>query len=214
VLSLEFDSDSRHRYPEGMKVFSLYLVISLLAALSLACSKKTEEPPAQVFEVVQAKVAEDKTAPMPAGAQPPASDVDELTQVNLTPEQIMALMEPAEDTPPIPSDHRLQLGIDGDPGWEQKELTEEELAAARAAGAAVPQPSYATQPNEASPAEQPSEPSEDAYGDEESSDSVYVGGTRAPVYRHHVREEARDEAREDAPREPRPATQPQRRPRR
>ncbi len=197
-----------------MKVFSTYVVISLLAVLSLGCSKKTEEAPAQVFEVVQAEVAEDKTATMPAGVQPPAADggEPEHAQVKLTPEQIKERIDPAEDPPPMPTDHRLRLGIDGDPGWEQEELTAEELEQARAAGAAVPQPSYAPQPSEPSRAEQPSEPSEDV--DDESSDSVYVGGTRAPVYRHHVREEARDEAGADGPREPRPAAQPQRRPRR
>jgi hypothetical protein len=195
-----------------MKVFSTYVVISLLAVLSLGCSKKTEEAPAQVFEVVQAKVAEDKTAPMPVGDQPPAADVGEHAQVKLTPEQIMELMDPAEEPPPMPADHRVRLGIDGDPGWEQEELTEEELAEARAAGAAVPQPTYAPQPSEPSRVDQPGEPSEDVG--EESSDSVYVGGTRAPVYRHHVREEARDEAGTDRPREPRPVAQPQRRPRR
>jgi hypothetical protein len=197
-----------------MKVFSTYVVISLLAVLSFGCSKKTEEAPAQVFEVVPAKVAEDKTASMPAGDQPPAADVGEPehVQVKLTPEQIMELMDPAEDAPPTPTDHRLRLGIDGDPGWEQEELTAEELAEARAAGAAVPQPSYAPQPSEPSRAEQASEPSEDVA--EESSDSVYVGGTRAPVYRHHVREEAKDEAGPDGPREPRPVAQPRRRPRR
>jgi hypothetical protein len=197
-----------------MKVFSTYVVISLLALLSFGCSKKTEEAPAQVFEIVQAKVAEDKTAPMPTGDQPPTTDVGvpEHVQVKLTPEQIKELIDPAEEPPPMPTDHRLRLGIDGDSGWEQEELTEEELAEARAAGAAVPQPSYAPQPSEPSRAEQASEPSEDVA--EESSDSVYVGGTRAPVYRHHVREEARDEAEPDRPREPKPVAQPQRRPRR
>jgi hypothetical protein len=197
-----------------MKVVSTYVVISLLAVLSLGCSKKTEEAPAQVFEVVQAKVAEDKTAPMPAGDQPAAADVGEPehVQVKLTPEQIKELIDPAEDPPPMPADHRLRLGIDGDSGWEQEELTAEELAEARAAGAAVPQPTYAQPPSEPSRADQPSEPSEDV--DEESSDNVYVGGTRAPVYRHHVREEARDEAEPDRPREPKPVAQPHRGPRR
>ena len=197
-----------------MKELSTCVVISLLAVLSLGCSKKTEEAPAQVFEVVQAKVAEDETAPMPVEDQPPAADVGEPEHVQLTPEQIKELTDPAEDPPAMPTDHRLSLGIDGDSGWEQKELTAEELEQARAAGAAVPQPTHAQPPSEPSQAEQPTEPSEDAYVDEESSDSVYVGGTRAPVYRHHVREEAKDEAGADRPREPRPVAQPQRRPRR
>lgn len=199
-----------------MKALSTCVVISLLAVLSLGCSKKSEEAPGQVFEVVKVKVAEDETAPLPAGDQPPAADVGEPehVQVKLTPEQIRELVEPAEDRPAIPTDHRLSLGIDGDPGWEQEELTAEELERVRAAGAAVPQPTYAQPPSEPSPGEPPSEPSEDAYVDEASSDDVYVGGTRAPVYRHHVREEARDEAGADGPREPRPVAQPQRRPRR
>lgn len=120
----------------------------------------------------------------------------------LTLEEIMV---PAEAPPPAPTDHRLRLGIDGDPGYEQEELTPEELAAARAAGAAVPQPSYHQQASEPSHAAQPSEASGEV---DESGDTVYVGGTRAPVYRHHVREEAR----EDGPREPAHANPP--RPRR
>ena len=187
-----------------MKVLSTYVGILLLAVLSLGCSKKTEEAPAQVFEVVQAEVAEDKTAPMPAADVGKPQHV----QVKLTPEQIKDLIDPAEDPPPMPTDHRLRLGIDGDSGWEQEELTAEELEQARAAGAAVPQPTYAQPPSEPSRADQPSEPSEDV--DEESSDNVYVGGTRAPVYRHHVREEARA----DEPREPRPAARPHRAPHR
>lgn len=189
------------------------MVISSLALFSAGCSKNTEAPD-QVFEIVEAKVAEDKTAPMPAGDQPPAADVGEPehAQVELTPEQLAEITAPAEDPPPTPTDHRLRLGIDGDPGWEQEELTAEELAEARAAGAAVPQPSYDVQPSEPSRADQPSEPSEDV--DEESSDNVYVGGTRAPVYRHHAREEAKDEAEVDRPREPKPAAQPHRGPRR
>jgi len=123
----------------------------------------------------------------------------------LTVEELMARMEtPAEAPPPAPTDHRLRLGIDGDPGYAQDELTPEELAEVRAAGAASPPPSYRRdQPSEPSHAEQPSEPSGDV--DDESSDTIYVDGTRAPVYRRHVREEAR----EDNPREPRPAAQPQ-----
>ncbi|MFW2388873.1 MAG: hypothetical protein ACN4G0_11085, partial [Polyangiales bacterium] len=128
--------------------------------------------------------------------------------------QIRELVDPAEDTRAVPADHRLSLGIDGDPGWEQKELTPEELEQVRAAGAAVPQPTYARPPSEPSPTEQPNEPSEDGYVDEASSEGVYVDGTRAPVYRRHVREEAKDEAGADRPREPRPVAQPQRRPRR
>ena len=180
----------------------------MLAVLSLGCSKKTEEAPAQVFEVVEAKVAEDKTAPLPA------ADVGEPehVEVKLTPEQLAEIMAPADDPPPKPTDHRLRLGIDGDSGWEQEELTAEELAEARAAGAAVPQPTYAQPPSEPSRAEQPSEPSGDVG--EESSDTVYVGGTRAPVYRHRARENARDDAAVDRPREPKPAAQPHRAPRR
>ncbi len=147
---------------------------------------------------------------MPTDAPPPVTSVGDPghAQEKRTPAELMELIAPAEDPTPAPTDHRLSLGIDGDPGYAQEELTPEELEAARAAGAAVPQPSYAPQPSEPSRAEQPSEASGDVY--EEESDTVYVGGTRAPVYRHHVREEAR----EDMPREPRPATQPHRAPHR
>ncbi|MFW2387498.1 MAG: hypothetical protein ACN4G0_04125, partial [Polyangiales bacterium] len=79
-----------------MKLLSTRVVISLLVVLSLGCSKKTEEAPAQVFEVVHAKVAEDKMAPVPAGDQPAAADVGEPehAQVKLTPEQIRELVDP------------------------------------------------------------------------------------------------------------------------
>ena len=194
-----------------MKVLSTCMVISSLAVLAVGCSKKSEQAPEQAFEVVQVKVSEDEPPPMPTDDRPPVANVGDPghAQEKLTPEQLMELMAPpAEDPPPTPTDHRLRLGIDGDPGYAQDELTPEELAEARAAGAAVPQPSYAEQPREPSSAGQPSEPSGDV--DEESSDNVYVGGTRAPVYRHHVREEVRA----DEPRKPRPAAQPHRAPHR
>jgi hypothetical protein len=171
-----------------MKVLSTCLVISSLAALAVGCSKKTEQAPEPPPEVVQVTAPAEAPPPMPTDDRPPVAN--------------------AGDPPPMPTDHRLRLGIDGDPGYTQEELTPEELAEARAAGAAVPQPSYAQQPSEPSSTGQPREPSDDV--DEESSDTVYVGGTRAPVYRHHVREEAGA----DKPREPRPAAQPHRSPRR
>ncbi|MGB9338817.1 MAG: hypothetical protein WCB63_06255 [Polyangiales bacterium] len=110
-------------------------------------------------------------------------------------------------TAATPTDHRLRLGIDGDPGYAQQELTPEELAAARAAGAAVPQPSSAPQPSEPSHAEQPSESPGEV--EDEASGTVYVGGARAPVIRHHIREEAKEGDR----REPRPVTLPHEPPR-
>ena len=192
-----------------MKVSSTLVRISLLAVLSLGCSQKAEEAPAQVFEVVEANVAEDKMAPPPA---PDVGEPEHVEQVKLTPEQLAEIMNPAEEPPPMPADHRLRLGIDGDSGWEQDELTPEELAEARAAGAAVPQPTYAQPASEPSRAEQPSEPSN--VVSEESDDPVYVGGTRAPVYRHRARENAREEAEVARPREPKPAAQPHRAPRR
>lgn len=193
-----------------MKTLSIGMAIWSLAVLALGCSKETEPAPEQVFEVVQVEASAEEPAPLPTDDSPPAANVGdpEHAQDVLTPEELMERMAPAEDPPPAPTDHRLRLGLDGDPGYEQDVLTPEELAEARAAGAAVPQPTYAQQPSEPSRADQPSEPSDDV--DEESSDYVYVGGTRAPAYRHHVREEAGA----DKPREPRPATQPHRGPRR
>ena len=197
-----------------MKVLSTCMVISSLAVLAVGCSKKSEQAPEQAFEVVQVKVSEDEPPPMPTDDRPPVANVGDPghAQEKLTPEQLMELMAPAEDPPPMPNDHRLRLGIDGDTGYTQDELTPEEPAEARAAGAAVPQPTYAQPPSEPSRAEQPSESSN--VVDEESSDSVYVGGTRAPVYRHRARENARDDAAVDRPREPKPAAQPHRAPRR
>ena len=119
----------------------------------------------------------------------------------------MGLVAPTETPPPVPNDHRLRLGIDGDSGYTQQELTPEELAAARAAGAAAPQPSYAPQLSAPSHAEQPSESPDEV--EDEASGTVYVGGDRAPVIRHDIREEAKEGDR----REPRPVTLPDEPPR-
>jgi len=193
-----------------MKVLSTCLVISSLVALAVGCSKKTEQAPEPPPEVVQVTAPAEAPPPMPTDDRPPVANAGDPGHApeKRTPEELMQLVAPAEEPPPMPTDHRLRLGIDGDPGYTQEELTPEELAEARAAGAAVPQPSYAQQPSEPSSTGQPREPSDDV--DEESSDTVYVGGTRAPVYRHHVREEADA----DKPREPRPAAQPHRSPHR
>jgi hypothetical protein len=183
-----------------MKVLSTCMVISSLAVLAAGCQKKTEQAPEQAFEVVRVEVSADEPPPMPTDDHPPVPNVGDPGhgQEKLT----------AEDPPPPPTGHRLRLGIDGDPGYTQDELTEEELAEARAAGARVPQPSYGAQPSEPPTADRPNEGSEDE--EDESSDTIYVDGTRAPVYRRHVREEAGA----DRPADPRPATQPHRVPHR
>ena len=184
------------------------VLISSLAVLAIGCSKKTEQVP-EVLPVTAPGAASAEALPaIPTERlSPQAVDGDPAhAQEMLTPEELMELVDPTETPPPAPTDHRLRLGIDGDPGYTQDELTPEELAEARAAGAAVPQSSYAPQPNEPSHAEQPSKPSNEV---DESSNTVYVGGTRAPVYRHHVREERRD----DSQREPRPAAEPNEAPR-
>lgn len=180
-----------------MNVPSTCVLIASLTVLAAGCSTKTESGP----DVLPVVAPAEAPPPMPIEHRPPQEVDGDPGQAKekLTLEEIMI---PAEAPPPAPTDHRLRLGIDGDPGYAQEELTPEELAAARAAGAAVPQPSYAQQRSEPSRAAQPSEASGDDV--DESGDTVYVGGTRAPVYRHHVREEAR----EDGPREPRPAAQP------
>ena len=183
-----------------MDVRSICVLTALLAVCAVGCSKETERG----SEVVPITAPAEAPVVMPTENQAPlgANSRPAPTTEKLTPEELRELMDPTPVRPPPPTDHRLRLGIDGDPGYAQDELTPEELAAARAAGAAVPQPTYAPQPSEPSRAEQPSEASEDAS--EEESDNVYVGGTRAPVYRHHVREEVR----EDNPREPSAEPQP------
>ena len=184
-----------------MKNRSTCVVISSLAVLAVGCSKKAEQAP----EVPPVVAPAEARPPMPNDATAPVANVGDPghTQEKLTPEEIAELIAPAEAPPnPTSTDHRLHLGIDGDPGYTQKELTPKELAEARAVGAAAPQSSYPQQPSQPSHADQPSEASDEV--DEEASDNVYWGGTRAPVYRHHVREEVR----EDSLREPRPAAQP------
>jgi hypothetical protein len=181
------------------------VLISSLAVLAIGCSKKTEQGPEVLPVTAPAAAPVEAPPPIPTERLSPQEiDGDPgHAQKMLTPDELRELVDPTEAPPPAPTDHRLQLGIDGDPGYTQDELTPEELAEARAAGAAMPQPSYAQQPSEPSHAEQPSEPSDEV---DESSNTVYVGGTRAPVYRHHVREEAEADNR----REPRPAAQPHR----
>jgi hypothetical protein len=171
-----------------MRVLSIYMVISSLAVLGLACSKRIETAPENPEAVVPAEAP----APAPAAEHPqPEADPgfehkEPTTEVYL----------PSEPPPPMPTDHRLRLGIDGDPGFEQQVLTPEELAAARAAGEQSPEPSYEREPSEPSYEE---EPDDVAYGDD-TVDTVYVGGRREPVRRKR--------AREHSPAEPRPANQP------
>jgi len=102
---------------------------------------------------------------------------------------------PAE-VPAAPSrDHRLQLGIDGDPGYEQQELTPEELAKVRAEGEQAPAPSYAEQPEDPSPTEQA--PSEQPSETEEGVNSYYGYGERDALYRERERERLRQEGVEE-----------------
>ncbi|MGB5810011.1 MAG: hypothetical protein WBG86_05735, partial [Polyangiales bacterium] len=198
----EFDSRHWRRYPENMRAFCSCVLVLSIAVAALGCSKEPNAEP----EIEDVEIPAVVPAPIPAPFPAPEevrSDTKEV-EAKLTPEELSELIEPSEAPPPTPADHRLHLGIDGDPGYQQDELTPEELAAARAAGAAVPQPTYAPPPNEPSRAEESSETLEDASAQE--SDSVYVEGTRAPVYRHRVREERReDDRREPAvPRRGRP----------
>jgi hypothetical protein len=98
---------------------------------------------------------------------------------------------PTEAEPTVPSpdmaggaDHRLQLGIDGDPGYTERELTPAELAKVRSEGERAPEPSYAGQPSQPSEADQPSEPS----NTDESSEASDVDDLREPLYMERRRE--------------------------
>lgn len=182
------------RYPESMKTLSIRVGITWLAIAALGCAGKGGEPP----EARPATAPVEAEAQVPTEVRPPPGTDGANTQAGqpLTQEEINALMgDSAGAPPPPPTDHRLHLGIDGDPGYTQRELTPEELAESRAEGANQPQPTYAVPPSEPSKGEQPSEPS--GVADEEASDTIYGDERLAPVYRHRAREDVREDVRED-----------------
>lgn len=155
---------------------TVLIVTGLWLLSATACSRSTtpeqappEQPPAIPVE-----------APSEAAVEVPAEMPTEVSAEGS-----------AEAAPPAPTDHRLRLGIDGDPGYTEEELTPEELAAENAA--AAKEPSYPVEPTEPSQAQQPNEDSGEVV--EGSSDPYYMGERRAPVIRHEVRKE--DEVRED-----------------
>lgn len=192
-----------------MRALCSRVLISSLAVLALGCSKEPVAEP----EIEYVEVPVETPPPVPAEFMAPQDAQSDAPKAGtaLTPEEIRELVGPSEAPPPMPTtDSIVHLGIDGDPGYQQDELTPEELAAARAAGAEVPQPTYAPDPSERSPVEQPSEAPEDAP--EQESDTVYVEGMRAaPVYRQRVREEVREDDRREPIAEPRPDATPTRR---
>lgn len=101
---------------------------------------------------------------------------------------------PAEAPRSPAGDHRLQLGIDGDPGYAQQELSPEELAKVRAEGEQAPAPSYPEQSDDPSQARQaPSET--EAAGQpseaEEGENPYYGYGERDALYRERERERVR-----------------------
>ncbi len=118
-----------------MRVLSIPFVILSVSVISVACTKKAEQP-----------------------AEEP---------------QVGAA---TEEPPPRAAGHRLELGIDGDPGYTQKELTPAELAKVRAEGERAPEPSYAGQPSQPSGADQPSEPSD--VGEPSEVSEEYLGDRR------------------------------------
>ena len=150
--------------------------VGLVLLSATACSRSTtsEQAPAQPPPATPVE------APPEATVEVPAEMPMELSAEGST-----------EAPPPVPTDHRLRLGIDGDPGYTEEELTPEELAAENAA--AAKEPSYPVEPTEPSQAQQPNEDSGELV--EGSSDPYYIGERRAPVIRHEVRKE--DEVRED-----------------
>jgi len=171
------------------------IVTGLLLVGAAACSRSTtpEQAPVEPLPATPAAAPVEMPAEVPAemAAEVPAEMPAEIP-----------IEVPAEAPPPAPTDHRLRLGVDGDPGYAQKELTPEELAEANAAAAA--EPSYPVEPTEPS---QPEQPTEDSGGVVEgSSDTVYMGERRAPIIRHEVRRE--DDVREDVEEEHRGEARP------
>jgi hypothetical protein len=168
-----------------MRLVLLCTFASVLSVLALACSKtpetEREKPDTAATEV---------SAPDVAAPQPEGPDVGGAEDTY--PEPVAQDVIPAEALPS--SEHgggRLELGIDGDPGYTQTELTPEELAKVRAEAAASPEPSYPEEPNEPSPDSDPDE----ASAETGAGGSGYYYRMRDPLYleRERLRREQLEE---------------------
>lgn len=178
-------------YREAMQVLSIPLVLLSVSLIAVACTKKAEQP------------AEKPQVDAPTEAEPPVpspdmagGDMPPLPPSGLPADAPPPSGFPTEEPPPPAADHRLQLGVDGDPGYTEQELTPAELAKVRSEGERASEPSYAGQPSQPSEADQPSEPS-NADEPSEASDEEYL---REPLYRERRRERLPVErAREPSP---------------
>lgn len=182
----------------------LRIVSPLLLSLPLllACSKDAEQVPPSSSDqpstpdATPPAASATRAAPAPAPAPAAAAAVDNAGL--FLPDDDQSAAEPNEPG------HRLQLGIDGDPGYTQTEADE-------ATSANAEEPSYAEQPSVPSSADPSNEPSSTTG----ESDAVYADeGLREARYLERERERARvedtveprpgDEPRQqaDEPREP------------
>ena len=172
----------------GLRMSRMSIITGLLLLSTAACGRSTTSE--------QAPADPAPAAPTAAPDEIPTEDEPEMAaEMPAKMPSDMPDEGSAEAPPPMPTDHRLHLGVDGDTGYTQQELTPEELAAEKAAAGA--EPTYPVEPSEPTEPAQPNEDSEEVV--EGSSDPYYMGERRAPVIRHEVREEVRreDEVRED-----------------
>ncbi len=188
----EFDRRCWLLYRKAMQVLSIPVVILSVSVIALACTKKAEQPAGepQAGAATEAEPAE----PLPdmADGDMPSFPPDGFPDDAPPPSGF-----PTEEPPPRAAGHRLELGIDGDPGYTQKELTPAELAKVRAEGEQAPQPSYAGQPSQPSGDDQPSEPSDVGEPSEVSEeylrDRRYIERRREPLPVEREREPVRAE---------------------
>ena len=163
------------------------LLLCTFTSVALACSKKpepeTENPDTAATEV-----------PAPDVAVPEPEDPDVADPEDVSPDVVAEEVVPTEALPPPePGGGRLELGIDGDPGYTQTELTPEELAKVQAEGVASPEPSY---PSEPSPEVDP----EEASAETGAGGSGYYYRMRDPLYLERERLR-REQLEEPTPRE-------------
>ena len=166
-----------------LRIVSTFL---LSLPLLMACTKDAEQLPPPSSDQPSNPDTTPSAAPATQAAPAPAPAVDNA-----------GLFVPDDDQPaaePKEPGHRLQLGIDGDPGYTQTEADE-------ATSANAQEPSYAEQPNVPSSADPSSEPSSTTG----ESDAIYADeGLREARYLERERERARVEDRV----EPRPGDEP------
>jgi len=169
-----------------MRLLLLCTVTAALSALALACSKKSE-PATENPDTAATQVAAPDVA-VPGLPAPDVADPDGVAPDISAEEGVPSEAYP----PPKPGDGRLELGIDGDPGYTQTELTPEELAKVQAEGEASPEPAYPEEPSEPPAEGNPSEVSAESG----AGGSAYDYRLRDPLYleRERLRRDQLEEA--------------------